>query len=92
MLTDYYLPYTLSGQQTDIPAGTLSFAPLFVCPFVLPWGMLGREGTVSCEGAPGKFMLLLAFGQLTLPPGGLSVNGHPYASALDLVGGQSVTW
>jgi non-lysosomal glucosylceramidase len=91
MLTDYYLPYTLSGQQTNLPSGTLSFAPLYSCPMNLPFGLVGGEGTVSCE-ASGTYTLSLAFGTLTLPAGGLSVNGKAYAGAVTLFGGQSVTW
>jgi hypothetical protein len=91
MLTDYYLVYALSGQQTDMPAGTLSFAPLYACPMTLPFGILGGEGTISCDAA-GTWTLALAFGNLTLPAGGLSAGGKAFAGAVSLAGGQSVSW
>ena len=91
MLTDYYLMYALSGQQTNLPAGTLTFAPVYACPFNLPFGLVGGEGTLSCD-AVGTHTLSLAFGTLTLPTGGLSVNGKAYDQAVDLVGGQEVSW
>lgn len=91
MLTDYYLLYTLNGQKIDIPSGTLSFAPLYNCPFSLPFVALGREGTLSCANT-NTYTLALAFGDLILPAGGLSVNGKAYPNAVSLSGGQSVTW
>ena len=91
MLTDYYLVYALSGQQLNLPAGTLSFAPLFACPTSLPFGLIGGEGTISCDAA-GAWTLSLAFGNLTLPPGGLSAGGRAYAGAVALGKGGSVTW
>ena len=91
MLTDYYIIYALSGQQLDLPAGTLSFAPLYACPLSLPFGLVGGEGTLSFD-ASGTHTLSLAFGTLALPAGGLSVNGKAFSGAVDLVGGQSVTW
>jgi hypothetical protein len=91
MLTDYYLPYALSGQQTNLPAGTLSFAPLYACPMQLPFGMVGIEGTIACD-ASSKFTLSVAFGHLVVPAGGLSAAGKAYAQAVDLGKGQSVSW
>ena len=91
MLTDYYLLYSLSGQQIDMPAGTLSFEPLYNCPFSMPFVALGREGTLSCDAA-GTYSLSLAFGSLQLPAGGLRVNGHVYAHGVSLSSGQSVSW
>jgi len=89
--TDYYIPYALSGQQTDLPAGTLSFAPLYACPLALPFGIAGGEGTLSCD-AGGQWTLALAFGNLTLPAGGLSAGGRAYAGAVALGKGGSVSW
>jgi non-lysosomal glucosylceramidase len=91
MLPDYYLIYALSGQQLDIPHGTLSFAPLYSCPFALPFASAGREGSISCDAA-GTYTLALAYGELSLPAGGLSVSGKAYSGAVDLQGGQSVSW
>ena len=91
MLTDLYLLYALSGQQLDIPSGTLSFSPLYPCPFNVPFVALGREGSLSCTGS-NSFTLSLAFGSLELPAGGLSVNGKVYTQAVSLNGGQSISW
>jgi len=91
MLTDYYLIYALSNQLLDVPAGTLSFAPVYPCPMSVPFAALGREGALSCDAA-GTFTLALAFGDLALPAGGLSANGKVYAGAVSLAGGQSVSW
>jgi hypothetical protein len=54
--------------------------------------MLNVEGTVSCDAVTGAFTLAVAFGSLTLPAGGLSINNVPCPGAVSLVGGQSVTW
>ena len=91
MLTDYYLVYALSGQQTDLGSGRLAFAPLFACPFEVPLLLAGRTGTVACD-AGGTFTVALAFGELQLPAGGLSVNGEVYAGAVVLAAGESVSW
>jgi hypothetical protein len=91
LLPAYYLAGTLANMTVNIPAGTLSFAPLYPCPFALPFGLVGREGSVSCD-ASGTYTLSLAFGSLSLPAGGLSVNGKAYANAVSLTGGQSVSW
>lgn len=67
-LTNYFLLGALSGQQTDVPAGALTFAPLFPCPFELPLLLAGTTGTVACD-AGGAFTARVAFGRLTLPAG-----------------------
>jgi len=74
-----------------MPNGRLSFAPLYACPFSLPFGMLNTEGSLSCDGA-GKVTLALAFGRLALPAGGLSVSGRAFPGAVSLRGGENVTW
>eukprot|EP01116_Phalansterium_solitarium_P010681 TRINITY_DN2576_c0_g2_i1.p1 TRINITY_DN2576_c0_g2~~TRINITY_DN2576_c0_g2_i1.p1 ORF type:complete len:1038 (+),score=373.87 TRINITY_DN2576_c0_g2_i1:144-3257(+) len=91
MLTDYYLIYALSGQQTNLPNGTLSFAPLYPCPMNLPALLMGVEGTISCDAA-GKHTLAIAFGTLALPAGGLSVDSKAYPNPVVLSAGQSVSW
>jgi hypothetical protein len=74
MLTDYYLIYALSGQQTNIPAGSLSFAPLYSAPYTVPFAFMGTEGVLAVSAA-GVKTLTVAFGSLALPAGGLSVSG-----------------
>jgi hypothetical protein len=91
-LTNYWLLGALSGQQTDLGSGVLSFAPLYACPFEVPLLLAGRTGTVSCAAAGGPYTVALAFGTLELPAGGLSVNGRAYASAVSLAAGESVSW
>lgn len=90
VMTDYYLLPGLSGQATDIPNGSLTFTPVFPCPFTVPLLLAGTTGTVSCQG--GTYTVTIAFGSLTLPAGGLVVNGRPYAKAVALGPGASVTW
>jgi hypothetical protein len=87
----HYLVPVLSGQMTNIPNGTLSFAPVYPCPFSLPATLAGTEGTVSCDAA-GTYTLALAFGHIELPAGGLSVNGKAYPSPVELGPGESVSW
>ena len=91
MLTDFYIVYALSGQQTNIPKGTLTFAPLYSAPYALPWAFMGSEGTLSAD-ASGKVTFSVAFGSVSLPAGGLAVAGRAYAGAVALGAGQSVTW
>jgi len=91
MLTDYYLIYALSGQQTNIPAGKLTFAPLYAPPYTLPWAFMGTEGSLAVSSA-GVRTLTVAFGSLVLPAGGLIVSGTPYPNAVSLGAGQSVSW
>jgi non-lysosomal glucosylceramidase len=95
VMTTFFLVTALSGQQTDLAAGTLSFAPAYPCPFNLPVVSAGLEGTLSCAlGAPmgGTYTLALAFGTLSLPAGGLSANGRTYPGAVALAAGQAVSW
>lgn len=91
MLTDYYLIYMLNGQQTNLPNGTLTFTPLYSCPFNLPWAMVGREGNIVCD-TNGQYTFSIAFGTLQLPANGLSINSKPYPQAINLSNGQSVSW
>jgi hypothetical protein len=91
MLVDYYLLPALSGQATNIPNGTLTFAPLLPCPYTVPVLLTGTEGTLTC--APGGGLTLtIAFGTLTLPPGGLAAGGRAYPGAVTLSAGESVSW
>jgi len=90
VMTDYYLPPLLSGQQTNIPRGTLSFSPVYPCPFNLPLLLANCTGIVSCTGS--AYTVSISFGSLSLPAGGLSVNGRAYPKAFSLKPGGSVTW
>jgi len=90
-LTAYWLLPALSGQQTDLPGGTLSFAPALACPMRLPAMLAGATGTIACN-ATGTYTLALAFGALELPPGGLSAGGRACADAVSLGPGDAVSW
>lgn len=89
-MVDFYLYTALTGQQTNIAGGKLSFDPVYACPYTLPVLLQGVEGTLSCAG--GQYTLTLMFGSLQLPAGGLSVAGSVYAQAVDLGEGDKVTW
>jgi hypothetical protein len=90
VMTDYYLLPALSGQHTDLPRGLLTFAPLYTCPFEVSVLLARVTGTLRCANS--KYTLTVHFGELTLPAGGLAVNGRAYGSAVHLTAGQAVTW
>jgi len=90
VMPDYFLLPLFSGQQTNIPRGTLSFSPVYPCPFNLPLLIANCTGIVSCTN--NEYMVSISFGSLSLPAGGLSVNGRAYPKAVSLVAGGSITW
>jgi non-lysosomal glucosylceramidase len=90
-LVSYWILPILAGQVVNLPAGSLTFTPALSCPLNLPMLLAGTTGTISCD-AGGVFTVSVAFGSLTLPPGGLVANGRAYPSAVDLGAGESVTW
>jgi len=90
VMTDYYLLTVLSGQQTNIPGGSLKFNPVYDCPFNVPLLIVNTTGVVSCSN--GMYKVSISYGKLSLPANGLSVNGKPYPQVVSLVAGQSVTW
>ena len=89
-MVDFYLFAALTGQQTNIANGTLSFDPVYACPYTLPVLLQGTEGTLSCAG--GQYTLQVMFGALSLPAGGLSAAGSVCAQAVELEEGGKVTW
>lgn len=92
-LPTWYLPYALSGQDTDIAHGSLTFAPLFPVPYAVPVLLPGTTGTLTASAGPAtKYTLTLAFGQLSLPAGGLVVSGKAYPAAFAIGPGESVSW
>ena len=91
LLPDYHLIYALSGQMTNIPGGSLTFAPLYDCPFNLPLLLAGTTGTIACNAA-GAYTVSIMFGSLTLPAGGLSIAGSAYPTPVDLAAGDSISW
>jgi non-lysosomal glucosylceramidase len=93
-LVSYYLFSAQTGQQFNLPNGTLAFDPVYPCPYTLPVLLLGVEGTLVCTGstAAPDYTLALAFGSLQLPAGGLSAAGKVNAAPVSLEAGQSVSW
>jgi len=90
VMTDYYLLTVFSGQETNIPGGSLKFNPVYPCPFNLPWMMVNVTGVVACQN--GVYKVSVVYGKLSLPGNGLVVNGKAYPEGVSLVAGQSVTW
>jgi len=90
VMTDYYLLTALSGQETNIPGGSLKFNPVYGCPFNVPLLLVNTTGVVSCMN--GMHKVQISFGELSLPANGLVVNNKPYPQSVSLVAGQSVTW
>ena len=86
-----YLLSALTGQQTAISEGTLTLAPRYPCPYSLPVTLAGTEAALECS-AEGQYTLTVAFGQLTLAAGGLSVSGTAYPGAVNLGPGEFVSW
>ena len=91
MLTDLYLLPLLSGQSVDMPKGLLKLAPKFAPPYVLPVLLAGVEASMECK-SKGRYTLYVAFGNLKLPAGGLSVDGIACHKDVDLGAGQSISW
>jgi len=90
VMPDYFMLPLFSGQQTNFPRGTLSFSPVYPCPFNLPLLIANCTGIVSCTN--NAYTVFISFGSLSLPAGGLSVNGRAYPKAVSLEAGGSVTW
>eukprot|EP00048_Salpingoeca_helianthica_P016203 m.230998 g.230998 ORF g.230998 m.230998 type:complete len:1044 (-) comp18208_c0_seq1:66-3197(-) len=91
VMTDYYLLPLLAGQQVDMPRGKLTFTPAYACPFNVPLLLVNTTGLVSCD-IQNTYTLEVRFGSLTLPAGGLSVQGKVYPAPLHLGPGEKVTW
>ncbi len=91
LLPNYHIFYALSGQQTNIAAGSLTFNPAFTCPYTLPLLLAGTTGTLTCTAAA-QYTVAIAFGSLTLPAGGLVVSGSVYPAPVSLTAGQSISW
>lgn len=90
-LTHYYTHYALSGQQTDLPNGKLSFSPVYDAPYTVPLLLAGTLGTVSAA-AEGTITVAIKFGTLDLPAGGLVVGGRVCPYAVYLTKGESFSW
>jgi hypothetical protein len=94
LLVDYYLIGALTGQITNIPAGTLTYDPVYACPYTLPVLLQGTEGLLVCatDSGSARYTLTILFGRLSLPGGGLVVAGSACPSTVELGPGESVSW
>jgi hypothetical protein len=99
LLPVYYLLPALSGQLNALHKGVLSFAPLYPCPYTLPWMMMDTTGLLTCAPASSAagvssvtYTLSVSFGAVSVPAGGLSVSGSAYPQAVDISAGESVSW
>lgn len=89
-LVSYWLLPLLAGQNVNIPGGTLTFNPVYACPFQLPLLLAGTTGTLACQNS--SFTVTIAFGNLVLPAGGLMINDRAYPLPVNLGPGESVNW
>ena len=71
--------------------GKLDLNPKFNAPYVLPVLLSGVEGSIA-SSKKGSYTLTVAFGKLILPAGGLSVDGVSYSKAINMTGGDSISW
>ena len=72
-LVAWHIPLAISGQQANLPNGTLSFAPKLKAPYSLPVVLPGVFGSLSSPST-GRYALHLTVGALTLTS--LSVDGN----------------
>ena len=72
-LVAWHIPLAISGQQANLPNGTLSFAPKLKAPYSLPVVLPGVFGSLSSPST-GRYALRLTVGALTLTS--LSVDGN----------------
>jgi len=94
MMTDLYLLPLLSGQATNLHKGVLSLKPRFQPPYVLPVLLMNCEATLEATLNSNGIMyrLAVAFGEVSIPAGGLVVNDVPYKGAVALKAGEAIAW
>ena len=90
-LTHYFIHYGISQQQVNLMEGKLSFTPVINPPYTVPMLLAGITGTVSRDNNNG-ITVTVAFGTLSLPAGGLTVDGSSYPNSVNLGPGQSISW
>ena len=102
-MSSWHILFALTGQQANLPRGTLTFDPKVTAPYrypVLLPGILGsivaekasEETASSVGGGNGvKYTLTLTYGRLKLTL--LSVSGVKYPSeTVSIAAGDSVSW
>ena len=72
--------------------GALTLDPKFDAPYTVPVLISMCEAQLVASASPTKYTLTVAFGALTLGPGGLAVSGCAHTGAVALTAGQSVSW
>ena len=91
-MTAWHLPLALSGQDANLPQGSLTFRPkLAAASWVLPFFLPGVMGTVSRAGATSEYTLAVKIGSLKLSHLAVGASVHPGAEVA-LAPGQSTTW
>ena len=93
-MVEWHLPLAISGQDANLPASSLTFAPKVPVPYRLPVllpGVVGQISASAAEDGAMQFTLTLAFGELTLDH--LAVNGSAYPSGpVTIRPGAPATW
>ena len=88
-MTAWHLPYAISGQDADLPNGSLTFNPkLTEATWTLPFYLPGVLGTVSKSTA--GFTLAVKIGELSLSH--LAVGTAVHAGDVELKAGEAVSW
>lgn len=89
-MTAWHLPFALSGQNADLPNGSLTFKPKLTEPaWALPFFLPGVMGTIR-RATDGQLTLNVKIGSLVLEH--LSVDGVAHQGTVSLVAGEHVTW
>ena len=89
----WHLPFAISGQDTDLSKGILSFSPKLRSPFILPVlipNIFGSISSTPLSNGQSTYTLTLTVGKLSLNL--LAVNTVKYPGSVNLTAGQSVQW
>jgi non-lysosomal glucosylceramidase len=88
-MSAWHLPLAISGQQADLPGGSLSFSPKVASPYALPLFLPGVVGLIR-SAHDLNFELELFSGSLVLSS--LEVKGCKYSGVAKASAGHSLTW
>jgi len=91
-MSSWYLVHAFSGQQADLPKGTLSFNPVLSPPYKLPVLLPGVLGTVEAalSGGSTRYTFDLRFGKLHLQT--LTVGETAYPGHVEVKPGSPAVW
>ena len=89
-MTAWHLPYALSGQNANLPKGSLTFSPKIdtTSAWTLPFFLPGVLGTIGADG--GGYFITVMFGSLELAH--LAVDGAAYPGKVVVAAGQTIAW